>query len=178
MINLTKLNIPGLLLYEPRIFFDKRGFFYESFNQKDFEKVVGRKIKFVQDNHSRSSKNVLRGLHFQCKKKQAKLVRVVNGEIFDVVVDLRKNSKFYGKYSAQILSSENNRVLWVPEGFAHGFLTLSDYADVIYKTNNYYYPEYERTLLWNDPMISIVWPSKEKLIISDKDKMGVLLNDL
>lgn len=151
--------LPEVLILEPKIFGDQRGFFYESFNARDFEKVTGLKREFVQDNHSRSVKGVLRGLHYQIKHSQGKLVRVISGEVFDVVVDIRRSSPNFGKWIGVTLSSENNRQLWVPEGFAHGFVVTDDFAEFLYKTTDYWYPEYERSLLWNDSAIGIDWPS-------------------
>ena len=138
----TRLSIPEVILIEPKVFGDERGFFYESFNQKAFEELIGRQVNFVQDNHSRSSKGVLRGLHYQIKQPQGKLIRVVAGEVFDVAVDLRKSSPTFGKWVGVILSAQNNKQLWVPEGFAHGFVTLSESAEFLYKTTDYYAPEF------------------------------------
>ncbi|EJF4739817.1 dTDP-4-dehydrorhamnose 3,5-epimerase, partial [Salmonella enterica] len=154
-----KTEIPDVLIFEPKVFSDERGFFMESFNQKVFEEAVGRKIEFVQDNHSKSTKGVLRGLHYQVEPyAQGKLVRCIAGEVFDVAVDIRKDSETFGKWVGVNISSENKRQLWIPEGFAHGFLVLSDSADFLYKTSNYYSPIHERGIVWNDPTININWP--------------------
>lgn len=177
MINFRQLSISGIVLIEPQIFNDDRGFFFESFNQKEFEKVINRKVNFVQDNHSRSSKGVLRGLHYQkAPHEQGKLVRVSHGEVFDVAVDLRKNSITYGQWVAEILTAENKKVLWIPEGFAHGFLVLSDKADFLYKTTKYYEPDSEITIKWDDVNLNIDWPDIKK-IISEKDKKGISFFD-
>ncbi|ECB7205880.1 dTDP-4-dehydrorhamnose 3,5-epimerase, partial [Salmonella enterica subsp. enterica serovar Abaetetuba] len=156
--------------FEPKVFSDERGFFMESFNQKVFEEAVGRKIEFVQDNHSKSTKGVLRGLHYQVEPyAQGKLVRCIAGEVFDVAVDIRKDSETFGKWVGVNISSENKRQLWIPEGFAHGFLVLSDSADFLYKTSNYYSPIHERGIVWNDPTININWPINIDKILSEKD---------
>ncbi|HAL3849900.1 dTDP-4-dehydrorhamnose 3,5-epimerase, partial [Escherichia coli] len=158
-MNVIKTEIPDVLIFEPKVFSDERGFFFESFNQKVFEEAVGRKVKFVQDNHSKSSKGVLRGLHYQLEPyAQAKLVRCMVGEVFDVAVDIRKSSPTFGKWVGVNLSAENKHQLWIPEGFAHGFLVLSNTAEVLYKTNNYYNKENERNIIWNDNTIDIDWP--------------------
>lgn len=167
--------LPGVLIIEPKVFGDERGFFLESFNTKSFEAATGFKREFVQDNHSRSARNVLRGLHYQIKHPQGKLVRVVTGEVFDVAVDLRRNSPNFGKWVGITLSAENKRQLWVPEGFAHGFVVMSESADFLYKTTDYWYPEHERSLLWNDPDISISWPISEPPILASKDMLGLPL---
>lgn len=172
----TRLAIPDVVLLEPKIFGDDRGFFFESFNQQRFEEAIGRTVNFVQDNHSRSAKGVLRGLHYQIQQPQGKLVRVTHGEVFDVAVDLRKSSPTFGKWVGAVLSAENKHQLWVPEGFAHGFLVLSEYADFLYKTTNYYAPSQERCILWNNPEISISWPINENPILSPKDARGVSLD--
>ncbi|HDX2103661.1 TPA: dTDP-4-dehydrorhamnose 3,5-epimerase, partial [Escherichia coli] len=157
-MNVIKTEIPDVLIFEPKVFSDERGFFFESFNQKVFEEAVGRKVKFVQDNHSKSSKGVLRGLHYQLEPyAQAKLVRCMVGEVFDVAVDIRKSSPTFGKWVGVNLSAENKHQLWIPEGFAHGFLVLSNTAEVLYKTNNYYNKENERNIIWNDNTIDIDW---------------------
>jgi dTDP-4-dehydrorhamnose 3,5-epimerase len=174
-MNIVKTAIPDVLIIEPTVFEDERGFFFESFNENKFRSVVGVDYQFVQDNHSRSRKNVLRGLHYQISQAQGKLVRVVQGEVFDVVVDLRKSSAHYGKWLGVNLSAENRKQLWIPPGFAHGFLTLSDYAEFLYKTTDYWAPEYERTIQWNDPEIGIEWPSLTP-ILSTKDLAGVHLS--
>ena len=154
----TPTAIPDVLILEPKVFGDERGFFFESFNAREFERVTGLRRDFVQDNHSLSKKGVLRGLHYQHPKPQGKLVRVTRGEVFDVAVDLRKSSPTFGKSAVVTLSAENKRQLWLPEGFAHGFLVTSDWAEFVYKTTEYYYPEHEHTLLWNDPALKIEWP--------------------
>jgi dTDP-4-dehydrorhamnose 3,5-epimerase len=160
-------------LFEPKVFGDERGFFYESFNQQKFNELSGLNVQFVQDNHSKSQKGVLRGLHYQLPPKaQGKLVRVVQGEVFDVAVDIRKDSPTFGKWVSAILSAENKQQLWIPEGFAHGFLTLSETAEFLYKTTDYYAPEMERCIVWDDKNLSIKWPILGKLIVSEKDKLG------
>lgn len=171
-MKVSRLSIPDVLLLEPKIFEDDRGFFFESFNLERFQKVVGRSVTFLQDNHSCSCKNVLRGLHYQIQDPQGKLVRVLHGEIFDVAVDLRKNSATFGKWAGAILSAQNKRQLWVPEGFAHGFVALTDNTELLYKTTNYYAPIYERCIAWNDPTIAIKWPIDAAPILSDKDQKG------
>ena len=171
-MDIIQTNIPDVLIIEPKVFGDDRGFFMESFNEKTFKAKTGVTSTFVQDNHSRSAKNVLRGLHYQIKQSQGKLVRVVLGEVYDVVVDIRKSSPTFGKWSGCILSEANKRQLWVPPGFAHGFVVLSDMADFLYKTTDYYAPEYERSILWNDPQLNIDWRITEEPILSAKDKAG------
>ncbi|MGE7962618.1 dTDP-4-dehydrorhamnose 3,5-epimerase [Pseudomonas sp. NPDC089918] len=173
----TPLAIPEVILFEPKVFGDDRGFFYESFNQKAFEEAVGRSVQFVQDNHSRSVKGVLRGLHYQVKQTQGKLVRVTQGEVFDVAVDLRKSSPTFGKWVGAHLSAENKQQLWVPEGFAHGFVVLSENAEFLYKTTDYYAPIHERSLAWNDPSIGIDWPLAAAPTLSTKDQAAVLLQN-
>lgn len=172
----TPLAIPEVVLIEPKVFGDARGFFFESFNQASFEKAIGKAAHFVQDNHSRSAKNVLRGLHYQIKHPQGKLVRVVQGEVFDVAVDLRKSSKTFGQWVGEILSGENKRQLWIPEGFAHGFVVLSDSAEFLYKTTDYYAPVHERCIAWNDDALGIAWPAGVKPVLSAKDAQGKLLH--
>jgi len=169
------LSIPDVILFEPRVFGDARGFFFESYNQRKFEEAVGYSVDFVQDNHSRSARNVLRGLHYQIQQAQGKLVRVVDGEVFDVAVDIRKNSPTFGKWVGAILSAENKKQLWVPPGFAHGFVTLSENAEFLYKTTDYWAPEYERCIAWNDPAIGIEWPGDGPFNLSAKDQQGALL---
>ncbi|MBB2403652.1 dTDP-4-dehydrorhamnose 3,5-epimerase [Escherichia marmotae] len=171
-MNVIKTEIPDVLIFEPKVFGDERGFFFESFNQKVFEEAVGRKINFVQDNHSRSVKGVLRGLHFQIKPySQAKLVRCVKGEVYDVAVDIRPESSTYCKWVGVFLSAQNKKQLWIPEGFAHGFVVVSDEAEFLYKTTNYYMPSAEGCIRWDDPVLNIDWPMKaDELILSDKDK--------
>jgi dTDP-4-dehydrorhamnose 3,5-epimerase len=169
----TRLSIPDVVLFEPKVFGDERGFFYESFNARVFEKATGLKRNFVQDNHSRSSRGVLRGLHYQIQQPQGKLVRVIAGEVFDVAVDIRKGSVTYGQWVGQLLSAENKLQMWVPEGFAHGFLVLSESAEFLYKTTDYYAPEYERCIAWNDADLGIVWPFDGEPALSGKDQAGV-----
>lgn len=168
--------IADVLIIEPRVFGDSRGFFFESFNQQSFRKATGQDLNFVQDNHSRSSKGVLRGLHYQIQQPQGKLVRVVRGAVFDVAVDLRQSSPTFGKWVGAELTEENNRQMWVPPGFAHGFLTLSESADFLYKTTDYYAPQFERCIAWDDPTLAIDWPlSGNRPQISTKDQVGVAL---
>lgn len=174
-MSITPTAIPDVLLIEPKVFGDDRGLFFESFNQAKFESLVGRQVNFVQDNHSRSVKNVLRGLHYQIQKAQGKLVRVVQGEVFDVAVDIRKSSPTFGRWVGEILSADNNKQLWVPEGFAHGFLVLSDAAEFLYKTTDYYAPEFERSIIWNDPDIAIKWPLDVEPVLSVKDQQAKTL---
>lgn len=175
-MNVIKTEIPDVLIFEPKVFGDERGFFMESFNQKVFEEAVGRKIEFVQDNHSKSAKGVLRGLHYQLPPfAQGKLVRCVVGEVFDVAVDIRRDSETFGKWVGINLSAENKRQLWIPEGFAHGFLVLSQEAEFLYKATNYYSPGSDNGLAWNDPDIKIDWPLINKPILSDKDSKQPLL---
>ena len=165
----TPLSIPDVLLIEPQVFGDERGFFFESFNQKKFEDVIGKKVNFVQDNHSKSIKGVLRGLHYQLNPKaQGKLVRVTQGEVFDVAVDLRKSSPTFGQWVGEILSADNKKQMWIPEGFAHGFLTLSDTAEFLYKTTDFYSKDHEEAIQWNDKIIDIDWPMKD-VSLSSKD---------
>ena len=166
-------NIPDVLIIEPRVFGDERGFFCESFNEKVWVEKTGLRMMFVQDNHSRSKRNVLRGLHYQIKQPQGKLVRVIVGEVFDVAVDIRKSSPTFGRWVGFPLSAENKRTMWIPEGFAHGFLVLSDFAEFLYKTTDYWAPEYERTIMWNDPDLSIQWPLQANPILSSKDCDGL-----
>jgi dTDP-4-dehydrorhamnose 3,5-epimerase len=174
-MKVTPLTIPEVLLIEPTIHGDKRGFFYESYNQKKFEEATGIKADFVQDNHSKSTKGVLRGLHYQLHPKaQDKLVRVVQGEVFDVAVDVRRNSPTYLQWVAEVLSAENKKQLWIPKGFAHGFLTLSITAEFLYKTTEYYTPNMEQMIRWENPKISIEWPFLEQVILSKKDNNGVM----
>ncbi|MDB9424817.1 dTDP-4-dehydrorhamnose 3,5-epimerase [Microcystis aeruginosa CS-564/01] len=165
-------EIPDVLIIEPQVYGDDRGFFLESFNQKDFREKTGVNTTFVQDNHSMSLKNVLRGLHYQIPHPQGKLVRVVNGSVFDVAVDARQSSPTFGQWVSCVLSAENKRIFWVPEGFAHGFIVLSERAEFLYKTTNYYYPQYEKTILWNDADLGIHWPLDTPPILSPKDQAG------
>jgi dTDP-4-dehydrorhamnose 3,5-epimerase len=169
-MKVTPLSIPDVLLIEPQVFGDERGFFFESFNQNKFEEVISKKINFVQDNHSKSVKGVLRGLHYQLPPKaQGKLVRVIQGEVFDVVVDLRKSSPTFGKWVGEIISADNKKQIWIPEGFAHGFVTLSDTAEFLYKTTDFYSKEHEQAIRWNDETIGIQWPIKD-ISLSAKDE--------
>lgn len=165
-------EIPDVLLIEPQVFGDSRGFFFESYNQRSFSEKSGVKVDFVQDNHSRSSQNVLRGLHYQIEQPQGKLVRVVLGEVFDIAVDIRKSSPTFGQWVGYLLSAENKRQLWIPAGFAHGFLVVSEVAEVLYKATDYYAPQHERCILWNDPDLAITWPLKAEPILSAKDQAG------
>ena len=176
-MNVIKTAIPDVLIIEPKVFGDDRGFFFESFNQLQFEEAVGRKVNFVQDNHSKSVKNVLRGLHYQIQQPQGKLVRVVQGAVLDVALDIRKSSPTFGQHVLVELSAENKRQLWVPEGFAHGFLVISDTAEFLYKTTDYYAPAFERSILWSDPDIGIRWPVGVTPTLSGKDQIGSLLKD-
>ncbi len=176
-MNIIKTKIPDILIIEPKVFGDDRGFFLESFNAKKFAEGTGITAQFVQDNHSRSGKNVLRGLHYQIQQAQGKLVRVVAGEVLDVAVDIRKSSSTFGQWVSCLLSAENKRQFWVPPGFAHGFVVLSDTADFLYKTTDYYAPEYERSLLWNDPELDIDWQISGEPILSTKDKSAPTLKE-
>ncbi|EXI78880.1 MAG: dTDP-4-dehydrorhamnose 3,5-epimerase [Candidatus Accumulibacter appositus] len=169
----TLSAIADVVVFEPRVFGDDRGFFFESFNARVFEEATGLKRHFIQDNHSKSVRNVLRGLHYQIQQAQGKLVRVVQGEVFDVAVDIRKSSPTFGQWVGFHLSAQNNKQLWVPEGFAHGFVVLSESAEFLYKTTDYYAPEYERSIAWNDPAIGIQWPMQEAPILSAKDQQAL-----
>ena len=169
----TPTAIPDVLVLTPKVFGDARGFFFESFNQRDFAEVTGLDVQFVQDNHSRSARHVLRGLHYQIQNPQGKLVRVTEGAVFDVAVDLRRSSPTFGKWVGVELSAENKRQLWVPPGFAHGFVVLSETADFLYKTTDYWYPEFERSLRWNDPAVWIVWPLQDAPQLAKKDAEGI-----
>lgn len=172
----TPARIADVLIIEPKVFGDERGFFLESFNQGAFNEALGREIVFVQDSHSRSVKNVMRGLHWQAAPKaQGKLVRVVHGEVFDVAVDLRDGSATYGQWVGEVLTAENKKQLWIPPGFAHGFLTLSESADFLYKTTEYYSPEHERSLRWDDPTIGVAWPVTGDVLLSPKDSVAPFL---
>jgi len=171
-MKVTPLAIPDVMLLEPKVFGDSRGFFFESFNQKVFQQATGVDAAFVQDNHSRSGKNVLRGLHYQIRQPQGKLVRVVRGAVFDVAVDVRKSSPTFGKWVGAELTEENHNQLWIPPGFAHGFVVISDTADFLYKTTDYYAPKYERCILWNDPAIGVGWPVTNQPLLSAKDQQG------
>ena len=173
------LKIPEVSLLEPKVFADERGFFFESFNQKAFNELTGLNVQFVQDNHSRSAKNVLRGLHYQLPPKaQGKLVRVVVGDVFDVAVDIRKDSPTFGKWVGEVLSAENKRQLWIPPGFAHGFLVLSEAAEFLYKTTDYYAPEFECCIRWDDPDLAIKWPIGERPQLSPKDLLGASFSSI
>jgi dTDP-4-dehydrorhamnose 3,5-epimerase len=170
----VQTSIPDLLIIEPKVYGDERGFFFESFNRREFEKLTGWTSNFVQDNHSRSARHVLRGLHYQIKQPQGKLVRVVVGEVLDVAVDIRRSSPTFGQWESVMLSAENKRMLWVPEGFAHGFVVLSEYAEFLYKTTDYWAPEHERSILWNDPDLAIDWKLDGAIpALSKKDQEGV-----
>lgn len=177
-MNVIATAIPDVLVVEPKVFGDDRGFFFESFNARDFERATGLQRNFVQDNHSRSVKNVLRGLHYQIKQPQGKLVRVVLGEVFDVAVDLRKSSETFGRWVGVRLSAENKKQLWIPEGFAHGFMVISEVAEFLYKATDYYAPEHERSLLWSDPTVAVDWPLEGvQPLLSPKDTTGRELAD-
>ncbi len=172
----TVASVPDVLIIEPKVFGDQRGFFFESFNQEAFNHVTGLNANFVQDNHSRSAKGVLRGLHYQIQQPQGKLVRVASGEVLDVVVDIRRSSPTFGKSVSVLLTGENHKQLWMPPGFAHGFVVLSETADFLYKTTDYYAPAFERCILWNDPALGIDWQLAEQPKLSGKDALGVLLS--
>lgn len=174
-MKVTPTAIPEVLILEPKVFGDVRGFFYESFNQNAFLQATGLDLNFVQDNHSRSSKDVLRGLHYQIQQPQGKLVRVVRGTVFDVAVDIRHSSPSFGQWVGVELSEDNHRQLWIPSGFAHGFLVISDSADFLYKTTDYYAPEFERCIAWNDAEIGIQWPLQNQPQLSNKDQAGITL---
>ena len=176
-MNVVETAIPDLLILEPKVFGDDRGFFYESFNRQKFAELTGRDADFVQDNHSRSVKGVLRGLHYQIQHPQAKLVRVVQGAVLDVAVDIRKSSPTFGQHVALELSAENKRMFWIPEGFAHGFVVLSDTAEFLYKTTDYWFPEHERCIMWNDPELAIDWQLQITPALSAKDLAGKLIAD-
>jgi dTDP-4-dehydrorhamnose 3,5-epimerase len=173
----TPTDLPEVLILEPKVFGDDRGFFFESFNQKDFQQATGLDVNFVQDNHSKSSQGVLRGLHYQIQHPQGKLVRVTQGVVFDVAVDLRRSSSNFGKWVGVELSADNKRQLWVPPGFAHGFVVTSETAEFLYKTTDYWFPEHERCVLWNDPAMGIYWPLISDPLVSAKDAAGKLLAD-
>jgi dTDP-4-dehydrorhamnose 3,5-epimerase len=176
-MQIIRTEIPDIIVLEPRVFSDSRGFFWETYNERDFHEI-GITEHFVQDNQSHSKRGVLRGLHFQIEKAQGKLIRALQGEIFDVAVDLRPESATYGKWTAAKLTSTNYRMMWIPKGFAHGFYTLSQTADVAYKVTDFYASKYERTLLWNDPNVAIDWPLDGEPMLSDKDRTGYTLRDL
>ncbi|MGY3864688.1 dTDP-4-dehydrorhamnose 3,5-epimerase [Aeromonas bivalvium] len=175
-MNVIKTAIPDVLIFEPKVFGDERGFFFESFNHKQFEEAVGYPVTFVQDNHSKSSKGVLRGLHYQLPPHaQGKLVRCVVGEVYDVAVDIRKSSLTFGQWVGVHLSGENKRQLWIPEGFAHGFVTLSETAEFLYKTTNYYVPQSEGAIRWDEPQVGIAWPIEDEVSLSTKDNVAMML---
>lgn len=176
-IQVSASALPDVKIIEPKVFGDARGYFYESFNEREFSEHVGVDVRFVQDNHSRSAKGVLRGLHYQIEHAQGKLVRVVEGEVFDVAVDIRKSSPDFGKWTGLHLSAENRRQVWVPPGFAHGFVVLSEAAQFLYKTTDYWYPEHERSIVWNDPEIGIEWPIDFEPLLAAKDAAGKLLSE-
>ena len=176
-MKVTRTSIPEISICEPEVFGDERGFFLESWNERKFCDAVGVEVHFVQDNHSRSKRSVLRGLHYQIKQSQGKLVRVASGRVFDVAVDLRKSSATFGRWFGTELGDDNYRQLWIPSGFAHGFLVLSESADVLYKSTDYYAPEHERCIMWNDPEIGIEWPNDCDPRLSTKDRVGRLLRD-
>ncbi len=176
-MKVTATSIPDVLVIEPKVFGDARGFFYESFNQKAFDEAIGRHVEFVQDNHSRSAKGVLRGLHYQIEQPQGKLVRAVRGSVFDVAVDIRRSSPTFGRWVGEELSESNHKQLWIPPGFAHGFLVLTDAAEFLYKTTNYYAPAHERCIAWNDPTLAIDWPLGGAMpLLSAKDATGAMLD--
>ncbi len=175
-MKIIKTAIPDVLIIEPRVFTDERGFFFESFNLRRWRKQTGLEREFVQENHSRSTKNVLRGLHYQIRQAQGKLVRVIGGEVFDVAVDIRKSSPTFGRWVGVTLTAENKRQFWVPEGFAHGFVVLSEAAEFLYLTTDYYAPEHERAIRWNDPELAIDWPLTGDPILSEKDRGAVLFS--
>jgi dTDP-4-dehydrorhamnose 3,5-epimerase len=174
-MQVVSTGLPGVLLLEPKVFGDARGFFFESYNRRAFHKATGVDVEFVQDNHSRSRKNVLRGLHYQVRQAQGKLVRVTAGEVWDVAVDLRRASPAFGKWAGFTLSAESKRIAWIPPGFAHGFLVVSEAAEVLYKATDYYAPEHERTLLWSDAALGIQWPLAGAPVLADKDRRGTPL---
>jgi dTDP-4-dehydrorhamnose 3,5-epimerase len=177
-MKVVKTALPDVLILEPKLFGDERGFFFEAFNRRMFAAATGLELDFVQDNHSRSVRNVLRGLHYQVEHPQGKLLRVIMGEVFDVAVDIRRNSPTFAQYVAFRLSSDSKRMAWIPVGFAHGFLVLSDHAEVLYKTTDYWYPEFERALSWNDPTLKIPWPLDIEPLLSVKDRSGGHLADI
>jgi len=174
-VKVERASIPDVLVLEPKVFGDARGFFFENYNRRTFAAATGLDVEFVQDNHSRSVRHVLRGLHYQIRQPQGKLVRVSAGEIWDVAVDLRRGSPSFGKWAAAKLDAESHRMLWIPPGFAHGFAVLSESADVLYKATDFYAPEHERTLLWNDPALGISWPLPGEPVMTDKDRRGTPL---
>lgn len=173
----TPTRIPDVLLIEPKVFGDDRGFFFESFNRRAFHEATGLDVDFVQDNHSKSARNVLRGLHYQLAQPQGKLVRVTQGEVFDVAVDIRHGSPTYGQWAGEILSAENKKQLWIPAGLAHGFVVLSETAEFLYKTTDYYAPQHERCIAWNDPDLAIAWPIEGQPLLSAKDATGTAFRE-
>ena len=176
-MNIIPTKIPDVLILEPDIFGDSRGFFFESYNEKEFREMTRLPVTFVQDNHSRSNKHVLRGLHYQIRQPQGKLVRVISGEVFDVAADIRRSSPTFGKWVGEYLTAENKKQMWVPSGFAHGFLVLSGVAEFLYKTTDYYAPEHERCISWNDPVLNVQWPITVNPLVSEKDEKGILFQD-
>lgn len=177
MVRVTETTLSGLLVIEPQVWGDERGFFFESYNQRQFEQLTGLQKTFVQDNHSRSVRNVLRGLHYQIKQPQGKLVRAVAGDIYDIAVDIRRSSPTFGQWFGLHMSAENKKMLWIPEGFAHGFVVLSEHAEFLYKTTDYWAPEHERCIRWDDPDLAIDWKVDGKPILSAKDRAGASLRD-
>ena len=175
-MNVLRTEIPDVLVLEPKVFGDERGFFLESYNKKLFRQATGLEVEFVQDNHSSSKRGVLRGLHYQIRQPQGKLIRVIAGEVFDVAVDIRRSSATFGKAASFRLDAASKRMAWIPPGFAHGFLVTSDQAEFVYKTTDYYAPEHERTLLWNDPALGIRWPLQADPTLADKDRRGLPLH--
>lgn len=176
-MKVSSLAIPEVLLIEPTVYGDERGFFFESFNQARFDEAAGTEVSFVQDNHSKSAKGVLRGLHYQIRQAQGKLVRVVEGEVFDVSVDLRRSSPTFGRWVGEMLSADNKRQLYIPPGFAHGFVVLSETAQFLYKTTDFYSPQHERAIIWNDPTVNIAWPIEAAPTLSSKDAQAPLMKD-
>ncbi|MBP6917394.1 MAG: dTDP-4-dehydrorhamnose 3,5-epimerase [Legionellaceae bacterium] len=172
-MQITLLSMPEVILLQPQVFEDERGFFFESFNQQQFNAAIGKTVKFVQDNHSYSVKNVLRGLHYQIQQPQGKLIRALSGTVFDVAVDMRPHSSTFGRYVTAILSGDKHNQLWIPEGFAHGFIVLSETANIMYKTTTYWAPQYERCIAWNSPVLNIPWPIQDTPILSKKDQQGI-----
>jgi dTDP-4-dehydrorhamnose 3,5-epimerase len=176
-MNIISTTIPDVLIFEPKVFGDDRGFFFESFNERTWQELTGLDVRFVQHNHSRSAINVLRGLHYQIQQPQGKLVRVISGEVFDVAVDIRKSSPTFGQWFGTMLSSENKRQMWVPAGFAHGFCVTTNYAEFLYLTTDYWAPEHERCIVWNDPELAIQWPITSEPVVSAKDHDGSLFRN-
>jgi dTDP-4-dehydrorhamnose 3,5-epimerase len=174
-VNVVPTSLPGVLVLEPKVFADERGFLFESYSRRHFREATGIDVEFVQDTHSRSARHALRGLHYQIRQAQGKIVRVVSGEVFDVVVDLRRSSPTFGRWTGVTLGAESKRMLWIPVGFAHGFVVLSEFADLLYKLTDFYAPEHERTLLWNDPQIGIQWPLTAAPLLVERDRRGTPL---